>query len=109
MKFFLLAIAIFICANTAFADDKGKVNYMSLASNIAATVRSGTVQFSIEGGFQHAHSDCNKDYAAISGEDPHLISLILMAKAQDKEIEVYLDHTNTYYLDRCLVSYIELT
>ncbi len=108
MKSTLLAAVLLISANLSFAGDTGKVNYMSFASSKALTVRPGTAQFSIVGGFPNAQGDCNKDYTAVSGEDSHLISLLLMAKAQDKEIEVHLDPTNTYYSDRCLVSYIEL-
>ena len=99
--------AVFLSDFAHAAGDIGKINYLSLASNVAKTVRPGTVQFSIVGGFLKAPTGCNKDYAAVSGEDQHLISLLLMAKAQEKEIEVHLDSTNKYYSDRCLVSYIE--
>ncbi len=109
MKKIVLGIFLFYVAGEAFsAGDTGKINYISFASNTAVTVRPGTAQFSIVGGFPGAHSECNKDYAAVSGDDQHLISLLLMARAQDKEIEIHLDSTSKYYSDRCLVSYIEL-
>ena len=85
----------------------GQILEISFASSIATTTRPGTAQFSIEGGFE-ATGDCNQNYAAISNEDTHLISLLLMAKAQNKEIEVFLDSTNKYHTNRCLVNYIEL-
>jgi len=85
----------------------GKIIEMSLASKVAATVRPGTTQFSISGGFENAPSSCDKTWAAIANEDTHLVSLLLMAKAQDLQIEVHLDSTNEYYSGRCLVSYIE--
>lgn len=108
MKNIVFGIIFSFVAGKAFsAGDTGKISYMSFASNAAVTVRPGTAQFSIVGGFSGANSECNKDYAAVSGHDQHLISLLLMAKAQDQEIEVHLDHTNKYYSDRCLVSYIE--
>ena len=49
--------------------------------------------------------------AAIANEDSHLISLLLMAKAQDKEIEVHLDSQSSgkYYSNRCLVTYLEIS
>ena len=104
-KIFIVLLSI-ISVNTLAAGNTGKVLEVSFASTIANTVRPGTVQFSIQGGFSWA--SCNQEYAAIAKEDSHLISLLIAAKAQDKAIEVHLDSGSKYYSDRCLVSYLEM-
>ncbi len=104
MKRLILPLLLF--SNYCIASDTGLVTYMSFASNITQTVRPGTVQFSIQGGFSQVN--CNATYAAVAKEDSHLMSLILSAQAQNRSIEVSLDEDSKYYQDRCLVNYLIL-
>ena len=101
-----IIVLSFLSANTLAARNTGQVLEVSFASTVATTVRPGTVQFSIQGGFSWAN--CNQEYAAIAKEDSHLISMLIAAKAQNKAIEVQLDSNSKYYSDRCLVSYLEM-
>jgi hypothetical protein len=64
--------------------NSGKITYLSFASPVASSVRPGSAQFSIEGGF--SLGDCDLTYAAIAKEDTHLISLLLMAMSQGQKI-----------------------
>lgn len=102
----IFVLIILLSGSCVFASDTGLATNISFASSISNTVRPGTAQFSIQGGFSEA--ECNDTYAAIAKEDSHLISLLLSAHAQNKPVEVFLDSTNKYYGDRCLVSYIEI-
>lgn len=109
MKVFVyfIGLFLFLCSSSAFSSSStGNITKISFASSIASTSRPGSVQFSLNGGFNT--SGCNQTYAAISKEDTHLISLLLMAKAQNKSVEVFLDTNSKYFSDRCLVNYLEL-
>lgn len=106
MKFFAIMLSIFLTPLFASAADAGKIVLLSFGSNTAQTVRPGTAQFQIAGGF--SENGCNGSYAAITGSDTHLVSLLLSAQAQDKEVTVFLDSNSKYYDDRCLVSYLEV-
>jgi hypothetical protein len=109
MKYFkkISAASLILFSAIAFgADNTGKVTGLSLASTAEGTLRAGTVQFSIEGGLSTA--SCDQTYTAILKEDTHLISLLLMAKSQNRPVRVYLDVNNKYYQDRCMVNYLEM-
>jgi|GEM_PF-6967631 len=98
---YLLSLCLCISTNLAFSNSTtGKITTINFASTIADTSRPGSAQFSIEGGF--TTPGYNSTYAAIAKEDTHLISLLLMAKAHDKTINVFLDATSKYLHDRCL-------
>ena len=116
-KLFIVAF-LMLPFTLAFGEaSKGTIFELSMATNMEGptdtagpTVRKGTTQFRIEGGFDQAPDGCSKVYAAVSGNDTHMISLLLMAEAQGLEISVHLNHLDNgkYYSDRCYVSYLSL-
>lgn len=104
---YVVSVLLFIGSNEAFSSAAtGKITRVSFASAVASTSRPGSAQLSIQGGFKTP--GCNTGYAAVSKDDTHLISLLLMAKAQDKVVTIFLDASAKYFGDRCLVNYIEL-
>ena len=112
MKKLLTVALLLLPFSLAFgAGSKGKVYELSMATNMQGpTVRAGSTQFRIEGGFDQAPEGCDKVYAAIAPEDSHMVSLLLMAQAQDLEVIVHLNHLSDgeYYSGRCYVSYLSL-
>ena len=103
-----IAALFMLCFSvSSYAANSGVIQEISFASNVAETVRPGTAQFSIEGGFSE-FGDCNKTYAAIDHADHYLISLLLTAKTKNMAVEVHLDKNRKYFADRCLVAYLEI-
>jgi len=90
---FIKVVFLLVISNLVFADANiGIVTEVSFAS-ISTTIRPGSAQFSIAGGFS-VFGDCDQTYAAIAKEDTHLLSLLLMAKAQGNEVEIHLNANN---------------
>lgn len=103
----IIGVSLLVFSSVVLAaSSTGKITKVSMASTVGGTSRAGTVQFSIEGGFGIAN--CNQTYAAILKEDTHMVSLLLLAKSQDKPIEVFLDVNNKYLQDRCAVNFLDI-
>lgn len=106
MKYYLSFFLIVMMSSSVFAQSVGKVIQISFASSVTDTVRPGSVQFTMVGGF--SDSGCNATYAAIHPDDKALVSLLISAKMVNRDIVVSLNSNHKYFADRCYVKYLSM-
>jgi len=87
----------------AFAANHGRITAIAFAG-AAFGPHPDVVQIKIEGGF--SQGTCDATIAAVRKRDGHLISLLLAAQLAGLVIDVYLDESDRYYADRCVISLV---